>query len=74
MVSNGVVLALGLRKGAITSEELAQRLHRVFIRFGHRRRFPERGGRLPLMKALSLAKDIDTDEEAKEITGELSAP
>ncbi len=73
VVYNGVAIGLGLRNGAITSEELAERLHRVFIRYAHRRRYPERGGRLPLMKALSLAKDIDTDEEAKEITGELSA-
>jgi hypothetical protein len=71
VINNGIALALHLRKGIITSEELAERLRRIFVRYRHRRRYPERQGRLPLMHALSLAKDIDTEEEAKEIAREI---
>lgn len=73
VISNGVRLALRLSQGVVTPEELAKRLHRIFVRYQHRRRFPKRGGRLPLKHGLSIAKDIDTVEEAEEIDQELSA-
>lgn len=73
VIFNGVMLALHLRKGVITPEELADRLRRIFVRFEHRRKHPERLGRLPLKHGLSLAKDIDTEEEAQEIAEELSS-
>ena len=73
---NGIMLALELRKGESTSDELAERLEKSFIRYRHRRKYPERVGRLPLMKALSLAKDFDTQEEAAEIAtqSEIGSP
>ena len=71
VISNGVMLALHLQEGVITSDEMAERLRRIFVSFKHRRKFPNRKGRLPLMHALSMAKDIDTEEEAKEIAREL---
>ena len=73
VIYNGVMLALHLREGVITPEELADRLRRIFVRFRHRRKFPERQGRLPLKHGLSLARDIDTEEEAQEIAKELSS-
>lgn len=74
VISNGVRLALHLRQGVVTPEELAERLHRIFVRYQHRKRNPDRQGRLPLKHGLSLAKDIDTVEEAEEIAQELGAP
>lgn len=71
VISNGIALALHLREGVITPDELADRLRRIFVRYRHRRKYPHRRGRLPLKRALSLAKDIDTVEEAREITSEL---
>ena len=70
VIYNGVLLALHLRRGVITPEEMAQRLHRIFVRYRHRRRHPERQGRTPLKHGLSLARDIDTLEEAEEIKQE----
>jgi len=34
----------------------------------HRRRFPRRRGRIAVLDVLSLARDIDTEEEALELT------
>ena len=68
---NGIMLGWELRRGTITPEQMSDRLRPIFGRYEHRRRYPDRGARFPLMKALSLAKDIDTEEEAREITGEL---
>lgn len=73
VINNGVRLALHLRQGVVTPEELGERLHRIFVRYEHRRRYPDRVGRLPLKHGLSIAKDIDTVEEAEEIAQELGA-
>ena len=70
VIYNGVMLALHLRRGIITPEEMADRLHRIYVRYRHRRQYPERKGRTPLKHGLSLAKDIDTVEEAQEIEQE----
>jgi hypothetical protein len=69
VIFQGVALSLHLRKGIITPEESAARLRKIFVRRGHRRRHPDRRGRLPLVDEFSLAKDIDTQEEAREIAG-----
>lgn len=63
---HSTVLALRLRKGDISAPEMAASLRKIFVFYRHRKRYPERMGRLPLMNALSLAKDIDTEEEARE--------
>lgn len=62
----GVRLSLRLRRGVVTTEELAERIRAMLVRWRHRKRFPERRGRIPLVHALSFAKDIDTVEEAEE--------
>jgi len=72
VIYNGTVMALKLSRGVITPEEMATRLHRIFIRYRHRRQYPNRQGRTPLKHGLSLAKDIDTVEEAEEIAQEFS--
>ncbi|MFQ5525450.1 MAG: hypothetical protein ACE5GX_04245 [Thermoanaerobaculia bacterium] len=68
---HGILLAIRLARGESSSDELADRLHKIFISYRHRRRFPELTGRMPLMPGLSLAKDIDTVEEAQELAREL---
>jgi hypothetical protein len=68
VIYNGIMLALELRKGESTVDQLADRLERAFGRYRHRRKYPERVGRLALVQGLSLAKDFDTQEEAEEIT------
>lgn len=68
---NGVLFAFHLRGGTVTPDEVAERLRRIFVSFRHRRRFPDRRGRIPLLHGLSLAKDLDTEEEVREIVREL---
>lgn len=67
---NSVALALRLRKGVITSAELVGRLRNVFILYRHRQQYPKRLGRMPLMQGFSFARDIDTEEEARELEQE----
>ena len=40
-------------------------MRRVFVLRSHRQRHPERRVRMPLLRALSIARDIDTVEEAR---------
>jgi len=72
VITNGVMMGFHLKDGVVTSEEMAERLRRIFVSYKHRKRYPNRKGRLPLMHALSMARDIDTEEEALEIARELS--
>jgi len=66
VIWNGIAIAHSLKAGTMVPEKTVERIRRVFGRRRHRRRFPERNGRLALIDALSLAKDIDTEEEAEE--------
>ncbi len=62
-----------LRDQTLTREELQRTLRKLFVKRSHRRRFPERRVRIPILHALSLARDIDTLEEAESI-GVTAAP
>jgi hypothetical protein len=64
VVSSGLRLAREVRRGAIGLEELERLIGRIFLR-AHVP--PEGGIRLPLVDHLSLAEDIDTEEEAREL-------
>jgi hypothetical protein len=64
-VWHGIALALELR-GVARQEQLEKRIGGIFVLHRHRRKSPDLAGRIPLMDALSLAKDIDTQEEADE--------
>jgi len=72
VIRNGIDLALHLRRGVVTADELAERLRRMFVSYRHRRKYPDRRGRFALLPGLSMAKDIDTEEEAEEIASELA--
>lgn len=64
VVRSGVRAANRLRKGTVSRGELEHAIRRVFVKRRHRRRHPERRIRLPLLHTLSIARDIDTEEEA----------
>ena len=57
----------------LTTQEIERTLSRLFLHRAHRRRHPERGARLAVLEGLSLARDIDTVEEA-EAFGAVSTP
>lgn len=67
---NSIALAVNLRRGVSSSEELSSRLRKIFILYRHRQKHRERLGRMPLMHGFSFARDIDTEEEAREIDQE----
>lgn len=64
VVANGVRAARQLKDGVITQARLEDAMRRLFVTRAHRRRFPRRRIQVPLMEALTLARDIDTEEEA----------
>jgi hypothetical protein len=64
-VRGGLRSAAGLYRGTLTLAELEDDMRRVFVLRSHRQRHPERRVRMPLLRALSIARDIDTVEEAR---------
>ncbi|NJL27859.1 MAG: hypothetical protein HC897_08150 [Thermoanaerobaculia bacterium] len=66
---NGLTLVARLLAKKLSQRELEDRLHAIFARNRHSRLYPERRGSMPILDVLSLARDIDTEEEAREITG-----
>lgn len=68
LLADGVAVAMGLKSGTMTRERLTRAARRVVVNYSHRRRYPERRIHMPILgrDALSLARDIDTEEEARE--------
>ena len=64
VLSVGIRAARELGEGNITRGRLEHALRRIFVTSRHRRRYPERRVSTPIVDALSLALDIDTEEEA----------
>jgi hypothetical protein len=73
ILGNGFRLAWGLARGGITQANVERFLGKTFSTRRHRRRFPDRGGRIPILDALSLARDIDTKAEAREYNLEVKS-
>jgi hypothetical protein len=67
----GIAAARKLYAEAISRTELEDALRRIFVRARHRRLHPRRRVALPIVDALSLALDIDTEEEARALGAEL---
>ncbi len=65
VISAGIASASKLKSGTATRQELEDWSRTIFIKTRHRKRYPGRGVSLPQMHALSLAEDIDTEEEAE---------
>lgn len=71
MLYHGLNLGAKLFRGHVRQEELEDRLRRIWFDPRHLRRYPDRRGRVAILEGLSLARDIDTEEEALEILGAL---
>ena len=67
VVLHGIRAANHLRQGVATIPELQAACRYMFVKRRHRREYPDRGVRLPLTRWMSLARDIDTLEEAQAI-------
>jgi hypothetical protein len=67
LVRSGLTITNGLRNGKLTRPEMERAMRRVFVKRGQRLRHPERGVRMPFLRAMSFARDIDTVEEARAI-------
>ena len=66
VIYHGLRVAQGLMRRTMSQVELQDRMRKIYIRYRHRRRYPHHVGRVPLLDAISFAKDIDTEEEAQE--------
>ena len=67
VLAHGLGVARKLRAGSLLRAELEEAVAKIILRARHRRRFPGRGVRLPILEGLTLAADIDTVEEAQEV-------
>ena len=71
VIADGAAVVMGLRSGNMTRERLERAVRRVVVSYGHRRRYPRREVRVAILAGiLSLARDIDTEEEARAIGAE----
>lgn len=73
VVRYGYVAARRLRDGIATQGELEAALRKIFVHRSHRLSHPERRIRLPILDGLSLARDIDTLEEASALHASVAA-
>lgn len=69
VAGTGIQAARKLKERVITRVELEDALRRMFIKRSHRKRYPERRVQLPILPAMSLARDVDTYEEVVAIGG-----
>ena len=67
VVRNGLRMASRLQEGLLRQEDLEIAVSRIVMRRRFLRRHPERRARLPVLEGLSLAKDIDTEQEANQV-------
>ena len=68
MLWHGLVAMKKAVSHGIDQDEVENRLRRIWVRSSHRRRHPKRRGRVMILDGVSLARDIDTEEEARELT------
>jgi hypothetical protein len=73
VLTAGIAAARKLKAGTILRSELEDALRKIFITARHRKRNPDRRVRLPIVEALSLALDIDTEEEARAAGGSVES-
>ncbi len=65
VLGSGIKAGRKLRAGTITRAELERAVCKIFVKTRHRRRHRDRGVSLPILEGLTLAEDIDTEEEAQ---------
>ena len=64
VLHSGLAPVRALKAGTITRAQLEDAIRIIFVTARHRARYPERRFAMPLLEGLSLALDIDTEEEA----------
>ena len=67
VLHSGLPAVKALKAGSITGAQLEGAIRKIFVTARHRRRHPERRVLMPVLEGLSLALDIDTEEEAREM-------
>ncbi len=72
VLSVGIATARELKRGTITRARLERALRKIFVTSRHRKRNPDRRVLVPIVEGLSLALDIDTEEEAREAGGNVT--
>ena len=65
---HAIVIGTKLRRGTISAAEMADRFRRIFVKEEDQRQIR---GRIVVMEAMTMAKDIDTVEEAEEMSRQL---
>jgi hypothetical protein len=73
VLTAGLKAGRGLKRGTILRTELEDAVRKVFVAGAHRKRYPDRRALLPLVEGLSLALDIDTEEEARAVGGDIKS-
>ena len=71
LIRAGVAAAGELRRGTMTRARLEDALRILVVTKRHRKLFPERRVVLPIIDDLSIAMDVDTEEEAQELIARL---
>jgi hypothetical protein len=71
IVGSGLKLARELRRGHIGLQELERLIGRIFLREQPSRVAAGAGILFPILDMISLAEDIDTEEEARAVQGEV---
>jgi hypothetical protein len=64
---NAIFIARRVAAGILSQEELESALTKIAVERNHRKQFPGRGLRLPILEGLTFAEDIDTAEEAQQL-------
>ena len=72
ILRDGLSMARMLARGSGSIQAMEQRVDRIAVWPQHRRQHPQQHVRVPIVDALSLARDIDTEEEAREFDQRLS--
>lgn len=73
ILRHGLAVARRLEAGEVSTRDMEHHLRHVFIERVHRRRHPEDRTRVTIVDALSIARDIDTQEEARELVSETTS-
>lgn len=68
MLWRGIRLADQLRRGDVQIERFEDVVRKMWATRRHRKRYPDRRGRFSSLQCRSLARDVDTVEEAMELT------
>jgi hypothetical protein len=71
MLKAALPVAEELKEGTLTRERLENAIRKMFVRYRHRKKHPDRRVHFPQVDELSLALDVDTEEEARAIGGEI---